>query len=118
MLKESAIQRAIVEWANWEAKNDPRLEMLVHVPNQGARTGRFGFNLKRMGLKPGFPDLFLFVPVGQFAGLALELKSEKGKLSDKQNWWLMKLQQHHYKTAVGYSVSDGVFHITNYLMGR
>lgn len=52
------------------------------VPNGGARHIRVAAKLKAEGVRPGVPDLCFVLPGGHFAGL--ELKSEKGRLSEHQ----------------------------------
>lgn len=56
--------------------------LFTHVPNGERRDARTGAKLKRMGTKPGFPDLILIDPAGTFHGL--ELKTEGGRLSEAQ----------------------------------
>lgn len=61
------------------------------VPNGGKRHIAVATKLKAEGVNPGVPDLvFVIPPHGRFAGL--ELKSEKGVLSEHQMEWRQKLQ--------------------------
>ena len=69
--KESDVQRAIVQalsYAGW---------IVMHIPNQSTR-GR----QRWPGLMPGAPDL---VAVKHGRVLFLEVKTEKGKVSEKQS---------------------------------
>jgi len=52
-----------------------------HCPNGGTRNVIEAVQFKRRGVKPGIPDL-LFIYRGNLNGI--ELKSDKGKLSDSQ----------------------------------
>src|SRR5690348_12258473 len=52
-----------------------------HCPNGGKRNVIEAVQFQRRGVKPGIPDL-LFVYRGNLTGI--ELKSDKGTLSDKQ----------------------------------
>lgn len=63
----------------------------THVPNGGKRNLMVALKLKRMGTKAGVPDILIFNPAGQFAGVAIELKVDKNKTSDKQKQWLNDL---------------------------
>lgn len=57
--------------------------IFAHVPNGEARNAVTGAKLKRMGVRPGFPDfIFILPPHGRAA--FLELKTEKGRLSQTQ----------------------------------
>jgi len=67
---ESAVQRAIVQalsYAGW---------LVMHIPNQSTR-GR----QRWAGLLPGAPDL---LAIKQGRVVFLEVKTEKGKVSEKQ----------------------------------
>ena len=69
--KESDLQRAIVQalsYAGW---------LMIHIPNQSTR-GR----QRWAGLMPGAPDL---VAVKHGHVVFLEVKTEKGKVSEKQS---------------------------------
>lgn len=91
---------------------------LVHVPNEAVNNKILGRKLKRMGVKAGFPDYFLFVPRGTFHGLAIEMKriTEKGKkLRPEQQKWLERLSDMGYCTDVCYGCSDAIQTVERYL---
>lgn len=48
--------------------------------------------LLKEGMAPGFPDLFLYLPAGVYHGLAIEMKSAKGRLQDNQIMWRDRLE--------------------------
>ena len=81
----------------WFALAYPKLSaLLIHIPN-GQNVGVVrGKKLKAMGLRKGFPDLFLYVPRGTFHGLAIELKTPKGVLSAEQRIYLAALNEQGY----------------------
>jgi len=59
--------------------------LYTHFPAGEYRPPRVGAKLKKMGLKPGFPDYLIFDPRPRGCmGLALELKSPKGVLNANQ----------------------------------
>jgi hypothetical protein len=74
---ERILQQTLVEILNEEIKGDVEWTCFP-AGGGGAVRGTF---LKKMGLKRGWPDL-IFLRNGQFYGL--ELKAEKGKLSEAQ----------------------------------
>jgi hypothetical protein len=45
--------------------------------NEGKRTPALGARLKRLGLRPGVSDLFIYYPNNSFHGLWLEVKRNK-----------------------------------------
>jgi hypothetical protein len=107
---EEIEQARLVKWSHKVAvrKVMPDLQWLHHSPNGGKRDAFTGAQMKAMGTKPGFPDLVLPVKSsdGQFAGLAIEMKAEKGRTSDEQKGWLGHLQTAGWLTAVCYSADE------------
>lgn len=77
--------------------------LCAHVPNGGSRNVREGANLKRMGVLAGMPDLLIWWPKGMGA---IELKADKGKLTEKQEGVLEHLARCNVSTAVCRSVSE------------
>ena len=59
---EATHQKIIFEWAEWQKAKYPELDMLMHTVNEGKRSPRVGAELKKMGMKKGFPDISLLVP--------------------------------------------------------
>jgi len=83
-VKESDIQIEVVDW--FKSKQSEYRFRIFSVPNEGQRKVWFLNKLVRMGLKSGVPDLILEFPKGRM--VYLEIKSEKGKLSETQQNWL------------------------------
>ena len=67
----------------------------------GGRTR--GGKLKRMGLKPGFPDLIVF---WKSVAILFELKTAKGRLSEAQEQTHMELQRAGVFVYVCRSLAD------------
>ena len=99
-MTEAQHQTAVMNWANLSLKRYPELALLHHIPNGGSRNKAEAANLKRQGVKPGVPDLCLPVPRGQYHGLYIELKTEKGRTSTAQDWWIRELNAQGYFTEV------------------
>jgi hypothetical protein len=55
-MKEDQMQRAL--FTQWRLRGTPK-STFVHIPNEGSRGAGETWNLKKMGLMPGFPDLLL-----------------------------------------------------------
>ena len=83
-MKESDIQIEVVDW--FKSKQSEYRFRIFSVPNEGQRKVWFLNKLVRMGLKSGVPDLILEFPEGRM--VYLEIKAEKGKLSETQQNWL------------------------------
>ena len=83
-MKESDIQIEVVEWL--KSKQSEYRMRFFSIPNEGQRKVWFLNKLVRMGLKSGVPDLVIEFPEGRM--VYLEIKAEKGKLSETQQNWL------------------------------
>lgn len=111
-VSEDEEQATVIEYC------DIRDIPIVHIPNEGKRSEAYGARMKRLGLRKGFPDLF--IPLARFGyhGFFIEMKAEKGKLSTDQRSWLVRLKNAHYATAVCYGASDAIGLIEKYVEGE
>lgn len=91
-LKEATEQSLLLNWVRFASVKYPVLDMLVHVPNEGKRSVRAGSELKRQGLKAGYPDLALNVARCGYHGLFIEMKRRGGRATDAQIGWLECLE--------------------------
>lgn len=105
---EEVLQRACIEWADAHRSVYPDLEYLFHPANGGGRTAAEAGVLKATGVRSGVSDLLLpFIsPANGLHGLALELKSPTGKLSDSQQRWLTRFAHDGYLSAVIRNIND------------
>ena len=113
-MRERDIQRAVVKYVRYMY---PKV-LIVHVPNEGisGKMGRiYGAIKKQEGVVAGFPDLLIFKQTFTHCGLALELKSKKGKPSENQKRVLSQLEAEGWVTAICYSTDEALEHINNYL---
>lgn len=77
---EEDLQRACLRWYDlqWGARKYNGVELktaLHHSPNGGKRNKREAAAFRAMGTRPGFPDLWLGVPVNGCPYLCIELKT-------------------------------------------
>jgi hypothetical protein len=87
-----------------------------HVPNGGSRNVIEAVKLKRMGVKPGVPDIWVVIPRGKYCGLIIELKRTKGGVvSDDQKRWLSYLQSAGWYTCICKGFDPAVTIIEAYL---
>ena len=112
---EAKEQEAVFYWAKLQVCVWPELELMFAVPNGGSRHALEAVNLKRQGVRAGVPDIFL--PAGKkgFNGLFIEMKSEKGRVSEHQAWYIQKLREQWYKVEVCYSAESAINAIKQYL---
>ena len=103
---EHRMQVALFKWAKLAAGADPRIGLMFAIPNGGARNAIVASKLKAEGVKPGVPDVFLPVPVGEYHGLWIELKVKPNKPSPEQHDWIRKLIIAGYRVEVVYDDWD------------
>lgn len=85
---EAQHQMNVINWSILHTSEWPELALLHHIPNGGTRDAVEGRHLKEQGVKPGVPDLHLPVARGPYHSLYIEMKAEKGRTSDAQDWWI------------------------------
>ena len=125
---EKQEQEALIRWTQSHKNKYFELDLLFAIPNAGGYTGTYKQNMlrvmgmKRQGVKPGVPDLFLPVPSrktdhpnGLSLGLFIEMKANKNELSDAQAHWKAKLLLIGYKVEVCYSLEQAAKAIQEYL---
>lgn len=118
---ETRMQIALVRWwgMTWRSLGAPSEEVLVHIPNGGRRDKRSASILKAMGARAGLPDIFLFLPRRHHVGLALELKSSAGRLSEEQKTMSITLcLSSHFCWLIASELEEAQHIIRNYLAGQ
>lgn len=116
-MTEAQHQQMIIKWSQQPTIRHmyPELKLLYHVPNERKCSAIQGRLLKLMGVKSGVPDLVLPVARGGYHGLYLELKADKGKLSDSQKWWLLELTRQGYYAVCCHGWEEAVECLKVYL---
>lgn len=112
---ESIQQELLV---NWFRQTYPQFaKQLFAIPNAGKRSKRQGAIMKKEGLLPGAPDLFLAVPLPDFFvyGLFIEYKTEIGKMRDNQKEIKEILINTGYSATEAYGLECAKQIIINYL---
>lgn len=88
LLSEEDEHAAVMDWAIRHEHEYPDLDLLYHIPNGGSRSAVYlpgvgckghrisleGRRLKRLGVKPGVPDLHLPVSRQGYHSLYIEMK--------------------------------------------
>jgi hypothetical protein len=86
-----------------------------HTPNGGSRNVREAVKLKRLGVKPGVPDVTLAIPAVGFHGLYLELKAHGGRVSPEQRAVHELLREQGYRVEVPFGWVEAAKAIERYL---
>jgi len=116
---EEQDQIRLFEWAHLQKGKCPELGLLNSSAN-GVRLP-IGLAVKtvRLGLRKGYPDIFLPVARKGYHGLYIELKRVKGgKVSPEQEWWLEKLTEQGYYAVVCKGADEAIKTIIDYLEGK
>ena len=80
--------------------------LVLHFPNEGRRTKRFGQVLKDMGMRPGVSDLFIAMASHEYHGAWIELKSTNGIVSVHQRQFLFDMSNEGYCVQVIRSIDE------------
>ena len=98
-----------VSFVNWFRAKYPQYTMF-HIPNGELRSPFVGAKLKRMGVLPGVPDLYVIE-----LKLAIEMKTKKGRLSNDQQRIKECFEKsgHAFITAFGFK--DGVEKVIKFI---
>jgi len=106
---EQEEQIAFVKWLDWKGIR------FASIPNGGSRNIIEAKNLKRAGVRAGFPDLFIPIPIESNHGLFIEMKrKEKSKLSLYQIEWMNFLRSMGYKCEVAYGCEQAIKIVEEY----
>ena len=112
---EHSHQVAFFVWCS-QQKVDERLKMAFAVPNGGLRDKVTASRMKAEGVRKGVPDVMIPIPIGNYHGLFIEFKVEKGKLSAEQVVWQNYLQSQGYAHFVAYGYLSAMDATLQYLL--
>ena len=82
------------------------LESIEPTPLYSATVGgvRLAMNtakkMKEAGYSKGVPDMLVYEPRGMYAGLAIEVKTEKGRASEEQKAWVRNLNDRGWRAEI------------------
>jgi len=105
---EDAIQRAVFE----HIRARPALNLVAFaVPNGGARSKAEAAIMQGLGVTAGVPDIIL---IHDGRVYALELKAEKGKLTEAQTEMMWRLCNAGAKVGVTYGLDGALDFLESY----
>lgn len=109
--EEALIQEAVINYINAQYPN-----LLYCASAGGVRTSmKQAVKMKKTGYVKGFPDLFIYEPKGQWHGLAIEMKTAKGVMSQSQKDWQEKLINNGYHAVTCKSFDEAKKVIDDYM---
>lgn len=107
---EDDVQVAVVEYC------DLMHIVCVHIPNESKRSAAYGAKMKRMGLRKGFPDIFIPTARRDFHGLFIELKRDRLAYPKKeQREWIEYLNRQGYRAVICWGVDEAINEIRKYM---
>ena len=95
---EHRLQCMCVRWFNLQHAS--LRGTLFAVPNGGQRNALVAAKLKDEGVTAGVADLLLLVPNATHHALCIEMKTEKGRQSEKQKEWQALIEEKGYRYEV------------------
>lgn len=104
-ISEETIHKTVMQWVRAHPIISP---LVLHFPNEGRRTKRFGKLLQDMGMRAGVSDLFIAMQKHEFGGAWIELKSSRGYASQFQKDFLQDMSQQNYFTAICWSIDEAI----------
>lgn len=115
-MSEHELQKQVVDWAKLNAERWPELDLLYAIPN-GARLSskREAAKLKAEGMNNGVPDLCLPSAHCGAHGLYIEMKYGDNKPSERQVWWMDRLNDEGYITVCCWTAEDAIQSLIDYL---
>lgn len=116
-MTEQQHQQAVIKWSQQPHIRGkwPELKLMFHIPNERYCTPAQGKQLKLAGVRKGVPDLCLPVARKDYHGLYIELKTETGRTSYEQNFWIEQLTAQGYFVHVAHGWESAVRVIEWYL---
>jgi len=111
-MKEYQLQKAVCKYLD-----------LQNVLYCGSMGGNYQAHMsvriraKKSGYKRGFPDLFIYEPVGKWHGLAIELKTGYNRATKEQLKWRDELNKRGYVAEICTGIDEALEVINNYLKG-
>lgn len=110
---EHRLQCACVRW--FRLAYPQHHHNLFAVPNGGYRTPATAAKIKAEGALPGVSDLILLIARGDYHGLLIEMKTDKGRQSEAQREWQRKIEADGYKYVVVRSIEEFIKVVETYL---
>ena len=116
-VSEAKHQQAVFKWAAQPSIRSrwPELALLHHIKNETTEGVKQVAVDKAIGVKKGVPDLCLPVPRGKYHSLYVEMKTETGRTSDAQEWWIEKLNEQGNFAGVCHGYESAIRVIERYL---
>jgi hypothetical protein len=96
----------------------PLIERVVKIPNERNKRSVMTAVLAKLGMRRGFPDYVILVPMADWHGLFLEAKrATRGKVDREQEEWRDRLRSWGYAAEICAGASEMIRATRNYFGG-
>ena len=116
-MKEYQLQKAVCKYLD--------LNNVLYCGSMGGQYQKYHSQrnkAKATGYKRGFPDIFIYeiskIDDKLYCGLAIELKTKKGRPSKEQIEWMNKLNERGYMATICTGIDEALETIDRYLKGK
>ena len=96
-MSESRLQSEVVKYIGYKY---PKVKYCASLGGQYQPFQSQRNRARSTGYVKGFPDLFIYEPRKKFHGLALEIKTIKGRATKEQKEWIEALNERGYKAEI------------------
>lgn len=110
---EQAEQIKFFDWIR--AQNDWRMGLVFAIPNEGKMPIYTRMRMKRAGVLPGVPDIFLAYANKGYHGLFIEMKVKPNSVKEAQQLVMLELNKRSYKSILCWSAEDAIEAIKAYV---
>lgn len=119
MIQQEHIEQcALFQWINYNIGKYSELALAFAIPNGGKRNIGTAVKMKREGVKPGIPDIFLPCARSGWHGLFIEMKAKGGAVTPIQLKIHEALMENDYKVCVCFSFEHAKTELIMYLAGE
>jgi hypothetical protein len=112
---ETQIQTAAIRHCRTLERCNDDYKGIYHPRNENSKNAIQGSMYKKMGVLSGVSDIVVPCPKGKFHGAYIEIKKEKGRVTDSQKAFLHLMDSRGYFTAVTYGLRETIDTIDGYL---
>ena len=110
-MSEDRLQTEVIKYIRYQYPN-----IRYCASAGGVYTGiKQARKMVRTGYVKGFPDLFIYEARNGYHGLALELKTIKGRATKEQKQWIEDLKERNYYAVICKGLPEALAVIDNYL---
>jgi hypothetical protein len=110
-MSEDRLQSQVIKYIQYQY---PKIRYCASLGGQFQPYQSQRNRAKRTGYSKGFPDLFIYEAKNGYHGLAIELKTIKGRATEPQQQWIDDLNKRGYKALICKGLPEALQAIDDY----